>query len=161
MPVSAWAVVEQRQMISARRICDVSGAQYMPILPRKCWTAPTTNTATATVNPGAITIPIGNQRNSSAAVHIKQSMSATMMAIVAKPKKHVSPLLINTMLVGITRRNSDFRRISECDVSVDQALGNDELDVPDVVRLEFARRIIWRPICSEDLGAQRCNGAAR
>ena len=36
------------------------------------------------------------------------------MTIVVKPRKHVSPRLMNSMLVGITRRNSDFRRISEC-----------------------------------------------
>ena len=47
--------------------------------------------------------------------------------IVAKPK-HVSPRLINAMMVGITRRNSDHRRISECDVSVEQVHGNDEVD---------------------------------
>ena len=35
-----------------------------------------------------------------------------MMAIVAKPKKHVSPRLINAMMVGITCSNSEFRRIS-------------------------------------------------
>ena len=35
---------------------------------------------------------------------------------------------MNTMLVGITRRNADMQRISECDASVDRALGNDELD---------------------------------
>ena len=42
-----------------------------------------------------------------------------MMTIVVKPKKHVSPQLMNSMLVGITRSNSDFQRISECDVFVD------------------------------------------
>ena len=37
--------------------------------------------------------------------------------------------LMNAMLVGITRRNSDMQRISECDASVDRVLGSDELDV--------------------------------
>ena len=50
------------------------------------------------------------------------------MAIVAKPKKHVSPRTMNATLVGITRRNADMQRISECDASVDRTLGNDELD---------------------------------
>ena len=49
------------------------------------------------------------------------------MVIVAKPK-HVSPRLINAMMVGITRRNPDYRRISECDVSVDRVQDNDEVD---------------------------------
>ena len=49
------------------------------------------------------------------------------MVIVAKPK-HVSPQLINAIMVGITRRNPDHRRISECDVSVEQVQGNDEVD---------------------------------
>ena len=49
------------------------------------------------------------------------------MMMVAKPK-HVSPRLINAMMVGITRRNYDHRRISECDVSVEQVHGNDEVD---------------------------------
>ena len=44
------------------------------------------------------------------------------MVIVAKPK-HVSPRLINAMMVGITRSNSDSRRISECDVSVGPSTG--------------------------------------
>ena len=50
------------------------------------------------------------------------------IAMVVKPKKHVSPRLMNSMLVGITRRNSDFQRISECDASVDRVPGNDEID---------------------------------
>ena len=49
------------------------------------------------------------------------------MMMVAKPK-HVSPRLINAMMVGITRCNSDHRRISECDVSVDRVQDNDEVD---------------------------------
>ena len=32
------------------------------------------------------------------------------------------------MMVRITRRNPDYRRISECDVSVEQVQGNDEVD---------------------------------
>ena len=51
-----------------------------------------------------------------------------MMAIVAKPKKHVSPRLINAMMVGLTRRNSESRRISECDAYQDQSWGNDEVE---------------------------------
>ena len=51
-----------------------------------------------------------------------------MMATVAKSKKHVSPQLINAMMVGITRRNSEFRRTSECDAYPDQVLGDDEID---------------------------------
>ena len=31
------------------------------------------------------------------------------------------------MMVGITSRNTDMQRISECDMSVDRALGNDEI----------------------------------
>ena len=54
------------------------------------------------------------------------------MVIVAKPKKrHVSPRSMNAMLVGITRRNPDMRRISDSDASVDRghrALGSNELD---------------------------------
>ena len=50
------------------------------------------------------------------------------VAIVAKPKQHVSPRSMNAMLVGITRRNTDMQRISECYVAVDRVLGNDELD---------------------------------
>ena len=49
------------------------------------------------------------------------------MAIVGKPK-HVSPRLINAMLVGITRHNPDSRRTSECDAFVDRVPGNDEFD---------------------------------
>ena len=49
------------------------------------------------------------------------------MVIVTKPK-HVNPRLINAMMVGITRRNPDSRRISECDVSVDRVQDNDEVD---------------------------------
>ena len=41
------------------------------------------------------------------------------MALVGKPKKHVSPRLINAMMVGITRHNPDSRRTSECDAFVD------------------------------------------
>ena len=48
---------------------------------------------------------------------------------MVKPRKHVSPRLMNSMLVGITRRNSDFRRISECDASVDRVPGNNEIDI--------------------------------
>ena len=51
-----------------------------------------------------------------------------MVAIVAKPKKHVSPRLINAMMVGMTRRNTDPRRISECDAYEDQSWGNDEVE---------------------------------
>ena len=51
-----------------------------------------------------------------------------MMAIVAKPKKHVSPRLINAMMVGITRRNSEFHRTSECDAFVDRVPGNDDIN---------------------------------
>ena len=47
---------------------------------------------------------------------------------MAKPKKHVSPRLINAMMVGITRRNTESRRISECDEYQAQAWGNDEID---------------------------------
>ena len=50
------------------------------------------------------------------------------MAIVAKPQKHVSPRLINAMMVGITRSNSESRRISECDAYEDQSWGNDEVE---------------------------------
>ena len=50
------------------------------------------------------------------------------MTIVVKPKKHVSPLLMNSMLVGITHSNSDFQRISECDAFVDRVPGNDEIN---------------------------------
>ena len=50
------------------------------------------------------------------------------MAIVAKPTKHVSPRLINAMMVGITRRKSEVRRTSECDEYQDQAWGTDEID---------------------------------
>ena len=35
---------------------------------------------------------------------------------------------MNAILVGITRCNSDMQSIRECDVSVDQALGSDEVD---------------------------------
>ena len=48
------------------------------------------------------------------------------------------------MLVGITRCNSDFQRISECNVSVDRALGNDEIDNA-VVGLEFSGRRTFFP----------------
>ena len=41
------------------------------------------------------------------------------MTIVVKPKKDASPLLMNSMLVGNRRHNSDIRRISERDASVD------------------------------------------
>ena len=47
---------------------------------------------------------------------------------MAKPKKHVSPRTMNAMLVGITRHNSDFRRISDSNASVDRAMGNDGID---------------------------------
>jgi hypothetical protein len=50
------------------------------------------------------------------------------MAVVFKPKKHVSPRLVNAMMVGMTRRNSESRRISECDEYYGQAWGNDEID---------------------------------
>ena len=49
-----------------------------------------------------------------------------MMAIVAKPKKHVSPRLINAKMVGITRSTSEIRRTSECEAYPDQAWGNDD-----------------------------------
>ena len=49
--------------------------------------------------------------------------------IVAKPKeRHVSPRLMNAMLVGITRHNPDMQRISDSDASVDRILGSGELD---------------------------------
>ena len=35
---------------------------------------------------------------------------------------------MNAMLVGITRHNSDMQRISECDVTVDRALGSEDVD---------------------------------
>ena len=47
---------------------------------------------------------------------------------MAKPKKHVSPRLINAMMVGMTRRNTEPRRISECDAYEDQSWGNDEVE---------------------------------
>ena len=50
------------------------------------------------------------------------------MAIVAKPRKHVSPRLTNATMVGITRRNSVSRRSSECDAFVDRVPGNDEIN---------------------------------
>ena len=51
-----------------------------------------------------------------------------MMAIVAKPQRHVSPRLINAMMVGITRCISEVRRTSECEVYQDEAWGNDYTD---------------------------------
>ena len=47
---------------------------------------------------------------------------------MAKPKKHVSPRTMNAMLVGIIRRSSEFRRISDSDASVDLALDGEEAD---------------------------------
>ena len=47
---------------------------------------------------------------------------------MAKPKKHVSHRTMNAMLVGITRSNPDMQRISECNVSVDPALGSEDVD---------------------------------
>ena len=44
------------------------------------------------------------------------------MAIVAKPKKHVSPRTMNAMLVVIKRRKSEFQGISESNASVDRTL---------------------------------------
>ena len=49
------------------------------------------------------------------------------MVIAVKPK-HVSPRLINAMMVGITRHNSDSRRTRECDAFVDRVPGDDEID---------------------------------
>ena len=51
-----------------------------------------------------------------------------MMAI--KPTKHVSPRTINAMMVGITRRKTEFQVISECDASVDRALDDKKIDGP-------------------------------
>ena len=65
------------------------------------------------------------------------------MTIVLKPKKHVSPRLMNSMLVGITRSNSDFRRISGCDASVDRVPGNDEIDAQMSFDGYATGRIIW------------------
>ena len=50
------------------------------------------------------------------------------MARVMKPRKHVSPRLVNAMMVGMTRRNSESRRISECDEHYGQAWYNDEVE---------------------------------
>ena len=47
------------------------------------------------------------------------------MVIAVKPK-HVSPRLINAMMVGITRHTSEVRRTSECEAYPDQAWGNDD-----------------------------------
>ena len=50
------------------------------------------------------------------------------MTILVKPKKkHVSPRLMNAMLVGIARRNSEFQRPRECDASVDRVSEDDEI----------------------------------
>ena len=58
----------------------------------------------------------------------ENQLEAGNVAIVVKPKKHVSPRLINAMMVGITRRNSESCRISECDAYEDQSWGNDEVE---------------------------------
>ena len=48
---------------------------------------------------------------------------------MAKPqKKHVSPRTMNAMLVGMTRRDPDMRRISNSEASVDRASSSDEVD---------------------------------
>ena len=64
------------------------------------------------------------------------------MVIVAKPKKHVSPRLINAMMVGMTRRNTDPRRISECDAYEDQSWGNDEVEAAETANLAVGRSLI-------------------
>ena len=51
------------------------------------------------------------------------------VAIVAKPKKkHVCPRTMNAILVGMTRRDPDMRRISDSEASVDRASASDEID---------------------------------
>jgi hypothetical protein len=53
---------------------------------------------------------------------------AAKVAIVAKPRKHVSPRTMNALMVGITRRSSEFRRISDSDASVDRELDGEDAD---------------------------------
>ena len=77
-----------------------------------------------------------------------------MMAIVAKPKRHVSPRLINAMMVGITRSNSVSSRSSEYDVFVDQVPGNDEINAPmstdeSMQQDLFGEQDVQRPWSSE------------
>ena len=55
-------------------------------------------------------------------------MSRGQALLVARPKKHVSPRTMNAMMVGITRRSSEFRRISDSDASVDRELDGEDAD---------------------------------
>ena len=49
--------------------------------------------------------------------------------MVKPQKKHVNPLSINAMIVGMTRHDPDhLRKIVESEASVDQASSSDEVD---------------------------------
>ena len=84
-----------------------------------------------------------------------------MMAIVAKPKKHVSSRLINAMMVGLTRRNSESRRISECDAYQDKSWGNDEVEAQMMTDESMQQENLFaEPDVQKALELRKCNEPA-
>ena len=90
-------------------------------------TVKTKNKANRTVQRSLAPVPNRNEVSDS---DDEPQLEHGYVTIVAKPKmKHVSPRVMNAMLVGITKRSEpDMQRISEREASVDRELGSDEFD---------------------------------